>query len=147
MCETETHSPIDAHVIGIDETSHYTFGPEHGLYIDRILAVYLYDANEHTYLCEVTPSHFMRFLHHVVRLTEAGENLSRLEREAIYENYETENSNEDCYMHCRDLERLAAAGTPGNYDHYGATLVSYDDVDYDDQIENLIEHFNGNPPF
>jgi len=147
MCETENRSPIDAHVIGIDETSHYTFGPEHILYIDQILAVYLYDANERTHLCEVTPSHFMRFLHHVVRLTEAGENLSDEKREELYNNYETENVNEDCYMHCRDLERLAAAGTRENYDHYGATEVSYDDTDYDDQIEELIEYFNGNPSF
>ncbi len=143
----ETRPLIDAHVIGIDETSHYTFPAKHVPCIDRILAVYLYDANEHTYLCEVTPSHFMHFLYYAVRLTEAGFNLCDEKRNALYEEYEIENSNEDRYMHCRDLERAAAAGLPENYDHYGATEVSYDDVDYDDQILDLIEHLNGNPPF
>lgn len=149
MCESETEarSPIDAHVIGIDETDHYTLPLEYQPYIKAIIAVYLYDANERTHLCELTPSHFMRYLHHVVRLTEAGENLCQKGREELYDEYETDNFNEDQYMHCRDLERLAAAGTPENYDHYGATEVSYEDSDYDDQIEGLIEHFNGNPPF
>lgn len=149
MCETETEtrSPIDAHVIAIDETEFYTFPAEHAPYIDRILAVYLYDRNERTHLCELTASNFMRFLHHVVRLTEAGENLSDEEREKLYDEYEVGNTGEDQYMHCTTLDRLAKAGTPENYDHYGATEVSYEDSEYDDQIEGLIEHLNGNPPF
>lgn len=147
MCKTEIRSPIDAHVIAIDETEHYTFPAEDAPYIDRILAVYLYDANERTHLCELTPSHFLRYLHHVVHLTEAGENLSDERREELYTDYEVENFNEDVYMYCATLKRLAAAGTPENYDHYGATEVSYEDSEYDDQIEGLIEHFNGNPPF
>lgn len=149
MCESETESrlPIDAHVIAIDETEFYMFPAEHAPFINRILAVYLYDANENTYLCELTASHYMRFLHHVVRLTEAGENLSEEQRQELYDTYEIENRGEDQYMHSRDLRRLAAAGTPENYEHYGDTEVSYEDSDYDDQIEGLMEYFNGNPPF
>jgi len=148
VCETtESRSPIDAHLIALDETGLYFFPKEHVPYIDQILAVYLYDANERTHLCEMTPSHFMRFLHHVIHLTKAGRDLSDEQREALYNVYEIENPNVDQYMHCRTLERLAAAGTPKNYDHHGATEVSYDDSDYDEQIEDLIEYFNGNPPF
>ena len=147
MCKTETRSPIDARVIAIDETKFYTFPAEHAPYIDRILAVYLYDASERTHCCELTPSHFMIFLYHVVRLTKAGESLSDEERGKLYDEYEIENYGEDCYMHCRDLERRAEAGTPENYYNYGATEVSYEDSEYDDQIEGLIEHLNGNPPF
>lgn len=148
MCETiETRSPIDAHVIALDETEFYRLPVEHAPYIDRILAVYLYDANERTHLCELTPSHYMHFLYHVVHLTEAGKRLSDEQREALYTEYEIENCNGNQYMHCRHLERLAAAGTSENYDHYGDTGVSYDDSDYDDQIEGLIEYLNGNPPF
>lgn len=146
MCK-ESRSPIDAHVIGIDETEFYTFLAEHAPYIDRILAVYLYDANERTHLCELAASNYLRFLHHVVRLTEAGVNLSDEKKEELYTEYETNNPNDNQYMHCLTLEQLAKVGPPENYYHYGATEVSYEDSDYDDQIEGLIEHFNGNPPF
>jgi len=148
MCEaTEPRLPIDAHLIALDKTRHYMFPEKHAPYIDRILAVYLYDANERTHLCELTASHFMRFLYHIVHLTEAGKNLSEKEQYALYEEYESNNHSEDQYMHCHILKRLAAAGTLENYDHYGGTEVSYNDSDYDDQIEGLMEHFNGNPPF
>lgn len=147
MSETETRSPIDARVIAIDETEHYTFPVEDRPYIKKILAVYLYDANERTHCCELTPSHFLRYLYHVVRLTEAGENLSDERREDFYTDYEVSNFNEDVYMHCATLEQLAEAGTPEDYHNYGATGVSYEDSDYDDQIEGLVEHLNGNPPF
>jgi len=145
MCETRL--PIDARIIAIDETGHYTFPLEHQPYIEKILAVYLYDANEYTHLCELTSSHFLRFLHHVVHLTEAGENLSDERREEFYTEYEVENFNEDQYMQCSNLERLEKASTPENYYVYGATEVSYDDCDYNEQMDSLIEHLNGNPPF
>jgi len=148
MCEA-TKLPIDARVIAIDETGHYTFPAEHQPYIEKILAVYLYDANERTHLCELTASHYLRFLHHVVHFTESGDYLPDDDemREELRTDYEVENFNEDCYMHCADLERLEKAGTPENYYTYGATEIPYEDSDYDDQIEGLIEHFNGNPPF
>ena len=145
MCEHRL--PIDARVIAIDETELYTFPEEHKPYIEKILAVYLYDANERTHLCELTASHFMRFLYHTAVLTEEGEALDDDKVEKLYDEYELENYNEDQYMHCADLERLADKGTERNYLNYGETDVSYEDSEYDDQIEGLIEHFNGNPPF
>ena len=148
MCEA-TKLPIDARIVAIDETDHYTFPPEHEPYIKKILAVYLYNANERIHLCELTASHFMHFLHHAVYFTDAGDDLPDDDemREELYTNYEAENFNEDCYMHCSDLERLEKAGNPRNYYTYGDPEISYEDSDYYDQIEGLIEHFNGNPPF
>ena len=145
MCETENRLPIDARVIAIDETAHYTFGEDRP-YIEKVLAVYLYDANERTHLCELTPSHFMRFLYNTVVPTQAVDDLSDDQQEALYDTYEIENFGEDQYMHCADLERLAKAD-PKLYLNYGDTEVDYDESDYDDQIEGLIEGFNGNPPF
>lgn len=146
MCETENRLPIDARVIAIDETAHYTIPAEDRPCIEKILAVFLYDANERTHLCELTPSHFMRFLYNTVVPTEAVDDLSDDQREALYSAYEIENFGEDQYMHCSDLERLAKA-KPELYLSYGDTEVDYEDSDYDDQIEGLIEGFNGNPPF
>lgn len=138
--------PIDARVIAIDETVHYTFPVKDRPYIEKVLAVYLYDANERTHLCELTPSHYMYFLYNTVIPTNAIDELSDEQREALYDLYEIENFGENQYMHCSDLERLAKA-KPKLYLNDGNTGVDYDESDYNDQIDGLIEGFNGNPPF
>jgi hypothetical protein len=150
MCETETElcSPIDARVIAIDETAYYEFPPKHAPYIRAIRGVYLYDANQHTHCCELTPSHWLIFLYHSVLLTETGDALDDKAREALLEEYEVCNNGEDLCIwisHCSTMERLAKA--TGDYLKYGATEISYNDESYDEQIEGLIEYFGGNPPF
>jgi len=141
--------PIDARVIALNETEFYALPDEHKPYIRAIRGVYLYDANQRTYCCELTPSYFLIFLYNSVLLTEEGQALNDEAKEALYDVYETENSGEDCYMHVADVDRLekAASAGLGDYYAYGATEVSYEDSDYDDQIEGLREHFCGNPPF
>ena len=147
MCETETklRSPIDARVIAINETEYYEFPAEHAPYIQAIRGIYLYDANQHTHCCELTPSYYLIFLYHSVLLTEAGKALDDEARRVLLEEYEVCNNGEDRYVHCSTVERLAKA--TGDYLEYGATEVSYDDETYDEQIEGLIEYFGGNPPF
>lgn len=48
---------------------------EHKQYIDKILTVYYFNQNEHTHLCEFTPSYELNHFEYQVRLTEAGEAL------------------------------------------------------------------------
>ncbi len=147
MCETETElcSPIDVRVIAIDETAYYEFPPEHAPYIRAIRGVYLYDANQRTYCCELTLSHRLIFLYHSVLLTETGDTLDDKARRALFEEYEVCNNGEDQYVHCSTMKRLAKA--TGDYLEYGVTEISYDDESYGEQIEELIEYFGGNPPF
>lgn len=140
--------PIDARVIALNETEFYYLPDEHKRYIRAIRGIYLYDANRHTHCCELTPSYWLIFLYNSVILTEEGLALGGTKGE-LYDEYEYGTGGEDCYMHCHTVDRLAKAAEAGLGDYYahGATEVSYKDSDYDEQIEGLVEHFIGNPPF
>lgn len=150
MCENggndiELKSPIDARVIAINETEHYHLPPEHAPYIRAIRGVYLYDANQRVHLCELTPSHYLIFLYNSVLLTDEGLELDDEKRGELYDEYEYGCHGDDIHVHCSDVERLAKA--TGDYLEDGATEVSYDKCDYEEQIEGLVEHFSCNPPF
>ena len=140
---TTERLPIDGHVVALNETNHYKIKPEHQPHIQAIRGVYLYDANSHTHCCELTPSYYLIYLYDEVILTpEADESLSDEAKEAIYEEYEYCDG-EDIYVHVHNLDTYVAAH-PERHHHHGGTEISYDDSDYDDQIEGLREYFNGN---
>lgn len=142
MCETRT--PIDARVIALDETEYFNILPRDFPFVRTIHGVYLFDANEHTHLCELTASHYLIFLYYSVQLTDAGMVLTEGEIERILDHYEME-VGDNRYIHCADLKRLTK--TTSNYLEYGATEIAYDDSDYAEQMEELRENFCGTPPF
>ena len=150
MTKTKT-LPIDAHVIAIDITGDCEIDKADKKYIDRIYDVFLYDSNEVTHCCEITPSYFLRYLYTFFKGTGeymAGE-LSENQREALHDKYETADS-DDSYFHCGDIAKMVvekAAQKPPLYLHHGGTEKSYEDETYEEQIERLIEHFSGNQPF
>ncbi len=147
MHETETKSrlPIDARVVAITETHHYDLPPEHARYIENIRGVYLYNANRRTYCCEMTPSFWLIFLCHSILLSKEGKAIDDEVCEKLYEEYEIDNPGNNQYVHCAVIEQLTK--TTSNYLEYGATGESYEDSDYNEQIEGLVEHFQGNTPF
>jgi hypothetical protein len=144
--ETELHTlPIDAHLIAIDESRHYSIPEADAPFIAQIRGIYLFDRNVHTYCCEMTPSHFLTHICDSVTLTPAGEELDEYAKDRIYQDYEL-NGGDDIYIHVRDIDRMIDKAGKGDHYAYGSPGVSYEDVDYDDQMESLREHFNGNMP-
>ena len=146
MCDTETRAPIDGYVIAIDETDHYTIDEGDAPYIASIRAVYLFNRNERTNVCELTPSYWLIHLYDEVLLSDDGNSLSDAEIEAIREKYE--NYCGDCiYVHCRTIDKIIEQNDQNRIYHYGDTELSYDECDYDEQMQQLEEHFHANWAF
>lgn len=109
---------IDAYAVALDETHYYNIDAADQPYINRILRVYLFDRNEQTHCCELTPSYYLIWLYASVELTDAGQALDDDARGELYDRYETE-PGDDCYMHCHTVDRIIDAKEPGTVDHYG----------------------------
>jgi hypothetical protein len=136
-------SPIDAHVVALDVTEYFSIADEHAPFIERIRSVYLFDRNERTHCCELTPSHYLIHLYDQVILTDAGDELDDYAKDDIYQTYEYCGS-EDIYVHCHVLDRIIAKADRGNHYHDGIVNAPYADTTHDEQMEALREHFCGN---
>lgn len=132
--------PIDAYVVAFDETRNYRIAEKHRPLIQSIRGVYLFNKNEVTHCCELTPSYLLIHLYDEVVL--AGEVSDEL-REKISEEYE-HCGGDDIYVHCHTIEVDRGGHRPGWVHHYGNPEVSYEDSDYNEQMEGLREHFCGN---
>ena len=121
----------------MDETNNYNLDPRESGYIQSIRGAYLYDRNEQTCCCEITPSYDLLHLYDEVVFNEEGEKLSEEEKSVIYDIYEN-CSGDDIYVHCHTIDKMKK-----QY-HYGSTGVKYSESDYDEQIEGLREHFCAN---
>jgi len=132
--------PIDAYVVSLDETQHYAIAEEHKPHIEQIRGVYLFNRNERTYCCEMTPSHYLIHLYDVVVLSAAGEALEESARDRLHDEYEN-CGGEPIYLHCHSVKTEGA-----HCYHGGATGVSFEDANYDDQMEALREHYCANNP-
>jgi hypothetical protein len=89
----------DIKYVKIDETRHWNpdFLAKYG--IERMVAVYVYDANTYTYCCELTPSHWLEFIETQPETKEWLEDNEVREEmyDAIMEaQFQCDN---DCYMH------------------------------------------------
>jgi len=143
--KTEPRTPIDAYVIALDETDHYYISEADRPYIRQIRGVYLFDRNERTHCCELTPSYYLIRLWDEVLLTEAGEALDDFAADRLYQEYEY-CGGDDCYVHCHTIEKLIGDSKPFTVHHHGDTEVDEQDVDHDGQMEALREEFNCNHP-
>ncbi len=148
--ETETTEieieqlPIDAQVIALNETEYFNIDPADAPYIAEIRGNYFFDRNQRVHCCELTPSYFLIFLGHIVILNDGfGPEFDEYAKSAIYEKYEY-CGGDDIYVHCNTVDRLIENAAKGDHYDYGNTGVSYEDSEYDDQIEGLREHFQGN---
>ena len=138
---TPSKLPIDAYVITFSEIDHYFLTEKDRPHIQNIRGVYLFDHNERTFCCEMTPSYWLIHLYDEVILTpEADEALDEFEKDDIYQEYEN-CGGDDIYVHCHTIDAIIEADKPNTVHHYGGTNVSYDDSDYDEQLEGLQEHF------
>ncbi len=136
--------PIDGYAIQRDETSLYTIDAEDQPHIVRIRGVYMFNRNEQHHAGELTPSYWLIHLYDVVIFVD--EPLSEVEIDAIKEKYETY-CGHCIYVHCHEIDRLIESNDQTRIYHYGATGVSYEDEDYDDQMQQLESHFHEDSPF
>jgi len=144
--EKQQRLPIDAHIIALDKTHNYLIKDEDKPFVETIRGIYFFDRNEITRCCELTPSYYLYHLYDEVVLTKLGNSLSEEDRDNLYQKYEF-CGGEDIYVHCNTIDKIVKIAPKFGYHHYGNTGVSYDDTDYEEQIESLREHFCGNHYF
>ena len=136
--------PIDAYVVAFSQIWDYAIKEEDQPHIQDIRGVYLFDRNQRTFCCEMTPSYWLIHLYDEVILTpEADEALNESEKDAIYQEYEY-CGGDDIYVHCHTIDGMISHSKPNAVHHYGGTNVSFNDSDYDEQMEGLREHFSCN---
>ncbi len=137
--------PIDAYVVALDETTHYFISPADRPYIEQIRGAYLFDRNQCTHCCELTPSYYLIYLYNQVLLTEKGNALDDHAQNRLFQQYE--HYGDDCYVHCHTVERIIERNKPQTVCHYGNPEVDQQDVEYNEQMDALQEHFCSNCPF
>ena len=146
--------PIDARLISIDETSMLRDYADLPAFVTGVETVYLYDANLHTHLCEFLPSYDLTAIYRnfiytdefnaEVKQGEETENYggAYTEREA-FESGMAVSEEDNMYMHVSDVEALVKQ-FPARYYAHGDTGVSYEETEYENQIDALREHYQGN---
>jgi len=154
MCETESESRtlIDAYAVALDETDHYTIEEADRPYIEKIMGVYLFDRNQRTHCCELTPSYWLTHLYDQVILTEVGRALEELDgfaADMFYQEYEQCASDGiyTHYVHCHSIDALIERNEKLTVHHYGNQEFCDRDTDYDDQMEDIREYLCSNRPF
>jgi len=141
---------IDAYAIALDETDYYNLHPADAPFIKRILGVYLFDRNERVHCCELPPSYFLIYLYTCVEFVDGIDDDMR---EAIDEKFANEPS-DDCYIHCSSIERIIAADTRSEIDHYGDVAandledgIADPDERHSAEMDRIQEDLRGNCPF
>lgn len=132
--------PLDAYVIALDETEYYNIKPEHKPHVRQIRGIYLFDRNTHVHCCEFTPSYYL--IHVEDQVIPADETPDELE-ERLDSDY-AYHGGENKYVHVHTVEGILKAAQPFTVHHYGDSGVSFDDVERDDQMEAIREHFRCN---
>lgn len=104
--------PVAPRVIALDETKYWNLSScPHKETVERIDGVYFYDENEVTHCCELTPSYLLQFLYNRVTFIPSIENSNEVGpydvREAVEYWMQSGADNEDQYMHCSLVNRLA----------------------------------------
>ena len=124
-------------VVAVNETDCFDFG-DLQKHVKQVRAVYLYDQNEYTYLCEMTPSYFCRHLDYVLVLDdETPDDV----RDRLYD-LVCEAAGEDTYFHVSTVERIDAEWHGGfSLDGDFFTLPRHE------QVDELFESYRGNPAF
>jgi hypothetical protein len=135
---TETRT-LDLWLVRLEQTNHHPVAGD-----EEVLGwaeVYLYDRNEVTYCCELTPSYCLYALYTEVMLKDFGEGLSEEELSRLHEEHETSLDEYVRYVHCHDIQRLD--DDPRRAYHIGEQMVEEGQT-YEDVIEGYSEFYRGN---
>jgi hypothetical protein len=115
--------------VGLDVTRHYQIEDEDKPFVDKIIDVFIYNKNECTHCCELTPSYYLEYLETFVLFE--GDVPDEV-RERIDERYCHEPT-EDCYAHTYFVDGLTKwhVKFPGEAEN----------------LEEARDYWSGNPPF
>ena len=127
-------------LVAIDETEHWR--EDIVAACKKIKAVYMYDENQHTHLCEAAPSHY---LIHLYNFADTDEEIS----DEMYDNIYDGNGDEDnIYVHVSDIENMKTE--KASFSHHldgGLRYYASNGKKYQEIIEAAREYFLGNHPF
>ena len=123
---------MKVNAIAFNHTRYYNLREEDKPYIKEIRSVFAYDPELGVHLCELTPSHELRYLHTYIVLE--GD-VSKEKRNELDERY-CSGPNEDTYMHVADVHQFVK-DNPTHAKECG---------EFDD-MESACESLNGNWPF
>jgi hypothetical protein len=145
MNEEKRTLPIAIRVVSLNETDDFILGEYRAPLVKAIYAVYFYDKNEHTFLCEITPSYALNFLYYDVEF-EYGVDNPDLEAEVL-DIVETAPTEEVSYYHVRDIDafekRFVEDDIPCRF-HAEEDEMLPDDMEYDEYIEDMREELVSN---
>jgi len=145
----------DFRVIGLDQTEYYSFPSVDKPFIEKVVAVYVYDYNRHVNCAEVTPSYELNYLYTTLFLTEQGHDLDPEQQDRLFQEYEgTTDADSVVYQHVRSVDaRQEILEAKHLYYRYGDDLsgLNTDEADYDTReewydavVEKLCDHLRGN---
>lgn len=137
MTTEEITLPIHARLVRVDETEYWDLSdwPE----VDRIYTHYLYDMNQNTYCCEMTPSYELHFVESYPTFKFEAQDEAQEERlGSIIEDVEEIGRLGDgiTYMHCREADALVG-------ETFDVDNTPYDEVPYRDQLLGWVDFANG----
>ena len=139
MNEEKRTLPIAIRVISLNETDDFILG-ECAPLVKAIYAVYFYDKNEHTFLCEMTPSYALNFLYYDVEF-EYGVDNPDLEAEVL-DIVDIAPTEEVSYYHVRNIDTFEKR-FPCRF-HVEEDEILPDDMEYDEYIEGMREELVSN---
>jgi hypothetical protein len=112
----------------MDETKWYNLGDD-AVWIKQIVNTYVYNQNEYTYCCEMTPSHWLEPVYtSIVVNDDTPDDI----REDLYDKYGN-TSYEGCYMHVSAV-KAHVEKNPKMHDVYGEA----------ESIDDAREYYQGN---
>lgn len=111
----------DFWLVALDETPYWMLPADIMQHIERIEAVFVFDRNEATYLCEMTPSYCLYLVEH--RPVFKDDDLDERIKERGYDTIQGAFIDDDIdYMHCHAMDQLIEKLKNEEYRvaHYGA---------------------------
>lgn len=109
-------------------TEYYTIENKDKPFIKQIIAIYFYDAESHTYCCEITPSYLLENLSgDIIFSDDCPDDI----KDELLNKYIYSQEWDDAYMHCSDVKSIK------NQHHYGPAENS----------DEVREYYQGNPVF
>ncbi len=116
-------------LVAIDETKSYDLPPGDSRWITQILQTYVYDQHEYTYLCELTPSHYLEPVYTSIVFAPDTPDDVREELQKLYECCAYEGT----YLHVSYV-RFYVEQHPNRHDVYGEA----------ESMDEAREYYQGN---
>lgn len=126
MNQTPEGYKPDFRAVAVDVSEYYRDLP---IEVEKILDVYVYDANTNVYVCSLTPS---REMHHVYTTVQVVDDTSDERRDELEQAFGYGDTEPVIYMGT-EVDRLP--------------FVAYRTADADTSIDDVREYFQGNCPF